>query len=84
MKIKFLCLAMAMSLMFVACGGDDDSKDEGIVVPDSESPGSNVNSMTPKEQKEYLEQTARQLLSRINANDFKPVTDIVNYRLYKW
>ena len=79
MKIKFLCLAMAMSLMFVACGGDDDSKDEGIVVPDSESPGSNVNSMTPKEQKEYLEQTARQLLSRINANDFKPVTDILNY-----
>lgn len=79
--LKFFSLAMmalAMSYSFVACGDDDEKDDnEKIVIPE---PGQNPDPdvvLTPKEQKEKLEVTARSLISKVNASDFEEITDLV-------
>ena len=85
MKIKFISYAMmalAMGFTFSACGDDDDKKagdnGEGIEVPE-ENDDRTSTSMSSKEQKEVLETTARELIAKVNANDFKPITDLGKY-----
>lgn len=87
MKFKFFSfalMALAMSFTFSACGDDDknDKKDSGDVeVPsgDDDKPVEEALVISSKEQKEVLEQTAMNLLDKINADDFKPLTDLVEY-----
>lgn len=84
MNIKFISYAMmalAMGFTFSACGDDDDNEkkpDEGIVIPD-DSNNTSDQVLTSKEQKEVLEQTARNLLDKIKSSDFQALTDIAKY-----
>ena len=92
---SFALMALAMSFTFSACGDDakDEKNDDdsGVVVPDGndekddesgkkdDETDVNVADISSKEQKEVLEQTAMNLLDKINANDFKQLTDVVEY-----
>lgn len=79
--LKFFSLAMmalAMSYSFVACGDDDEKDDnEKIVIPEPDQDPDPDVVLTPKEQKEKLEVTARNLISKIDASDFEEITDLV-------
>ena len=80
-SFSFAMMALAMSSSFVACGDDDEKEEKGgqsIIVPDSDdNPDSTTTVLTPKEQKEKLEVTARSLISKVNASDFEEITDLV-------
>lgn len=80
---SFALMALVMSFTFSACGDDDkdERKDPDVIVPDP-SPNPNPDPaevISSKAQKEVLEQTAMNLLDKINANDFKPLADVVEY-----
>ena len=82
-SFSFAMMALAMSSSFVACGDDDEKEEKGgqsIIVPDSDdNPDSTTTVLTPKEQKEKLEVTARSLISKVNASDFEEITDLAKY-----
>ena len=62
--------AVTMSLSMTGCGGDDSSE------------GGNGNGgtvMSESEQKEYIDVTGRELVNKINADDFKPITELAKF-----
>lgn len=63
-----------MSLSMTGCGGDDSS-DGG----NGGSGGGGGTAMTESEQKEYIDKTGRELVDKINADDFKPITELATY-----
>ena len=74
-KILFaLTFAVAMSLSMTGCGGDDSS-DGG----NGGSGGGGGTAMTESEQKEYIDKTGRELVDKINADDFKPITELATF-----
>lgn len=82
--LSFAIMALAMSFTFVACGDDDNNNNDeqrkdnqgGIVVPGDDTSTSTMSSI---EQKEKLEKTALDLMAKVNANDFKELTDLGTY-----
>ena len=74
-----LALAVAMSLSMAGCGGDDSS-DGGTSGGGNNNPGGNTNTtMTESEKKEFIDKTGRELVDKINTDDFKPITDLGKY-----
>lgn len=64
-----LLTVLTMSVPLVSCSDNDDDEPDG--------PGG--VSMAVEEQKLQLEATANELMGKINANDFKNITDLFQY-----
>lgn len=62
--------AVTMSLSMTGCGGDDSSEGGN---------GGGGTVMTESEQKEYIDVTGRELVNKINADDFKPITELATF-----
>lgn len=83
-KLLFVAIfAFALSATFISCGGDDSSDrgNNNIDNPDN-GQGTVSNALSEDEQKNILEQTARELIAEINASDFQAITDITDYVNY--
>lgn len=85
----YVLMAMAISMTTVACGDDDDdnnTKQENTANKNGTEGADNTDNAdnttptsTPEEQKAFLESTARELLGKVQASDFKNISDIVKY-----
>ena len=82
-RLSLAALALSMvSVGFVACGDDDDpapeqkeKQDDPVepITPDEDE------AKTPAEQKEYLQQVAKEFMQLTPASDFKDMAELGNY-----
>ena len=74
-------LFFALAMIVTACGGDDESTTggNGIENGGGGSIGGGGSKLTADQQKSILEQTGRELVAKVNSDDFKVITNIANY-----
>jgi hypothetical protein len=71
-----LAVAVALSMAATSCGDDKDS-DSGKS-GDGGSQGTE-SGLSESQKKEYIDQTGRELVGKINADDFRTITDLGQY-----
>lgn len=69
-----LAVAVTLSMAATSCGDDNDS-DAGK----SGGSGGSESSLSESQKKEYIDQTGRELVGKISAEDFRPITDLGQY-----
>lgn len=79
--LPFLFAMLAGCIVFTSCGDKDESKNENQTGGNSVSnpdikPG---QTLSPAEQKEYLEAVALQFMNMIPASDFNDISDLGHY-----
>ena len=73
----YALMAVCLSMATTACSSSDSNDDpEDPANPDLPEV---TGTMTPSEQKTFLEQTARELIGKVQASDFQTLKDIVKY-----
>ena len=66
---------MALSLSVASCGGDDDNNGNGGTPGD----GGSGTELTEAQQKQKLEETAKELMAKVSANDFNAIKELGDY-----
>ena len=73
----YALMAVCLSMATTACSSSDSNDDtEDPANPDLPEV---TGTMTPSEQKTFLEQTARELIGKVQASDFQTLKDIIEY-----
>lgn len=73
--------AVALSVGFVSCGGDDGGDEPDPVGPDPVTPVTpeKGEAMSPADQKEYLEKVALEFMDMVPASDFQTLVDFADF-----
>ena len=75
----YALMAVCISLATTACSSDSNDTPEDPENPENPNLPEVTGTMTPSEQKVFLEQTSRELIGKVQTSDFQTLKDVVEY-----